>query len=204
MSVHDAAASGNARKSISRRLRYEILRRDDNTCRYCGGKAPDVALTIDHVVPVVLGGSDDPTNLVAACKDCNAGKSSSSPDAAIVARVSDEQLRWAAALKVAARQALAEQEALMTRLEPFFDYWYSLVPGYRHGNPGWELPSNWASQIAGLLAGGLPDAIVTDAMHVALTTRGVDNRFRYFMGIVRNRLAELHVQAQKLIENGEV
>ena len=94
--------------SVSKRTRYEVLRRDNNTCRYCGGTAPDVTLTIDHVTPVSLGGSDDPSNLVAACKDCNAGKSSSNPDAALVASVSDDALRWAAALKAAAAAAVAD------------------------------------------------------------------------------------------------
>lgn len=33
---------------VSKRLRYEVLRRDSHTCRYCGGAAPDVKLTVDH------------------------------------------------------------------------------------------------------------------------------------------------------------
>jgi 5-methylcytosine-specific restriction endonuclease McrA len=61
--------------SVSKRLRYEVLRRDDHACRYCGHTAPDVPLTVDHVIPVALGGTDEPENLVTACKDCNAGKS---------------------------------------------------------------------------------------------------------------------------------
>ena len=82
--------------AISKRTRYEVLRRDDHRCRYCGAAAPDVKLTIDHVVPVSLGGSDEPGNLVAACPDCNAGKAASNPDAPLVADVSDKAIRWAA------------------------------------------------------------------------------------------------------------
>jgi hypothetical protein len=185
-------------------LRFEILRRDNHTCRYCGRRAGAAELTIDHVVPVVLGGTDEPSNLVAACKDCNAGKSSSSPDAETVAQVSDEALRWGRAVRLAAQRALDEQGALLARLEPFEDYWYSHVPGYRIGNPYWELPSNWASTIAGFLAGGLPDSMVTDAMRVALTQRGVDDRFRYFIGVARNRLAEIHAEARALLDGGQV
>src|SRR5690606_40826449 len=51
-------------------------------------------LTIDHVLPVALGGSDDPSNLVAACRDCNAGKSSAAPDAETVAEVEVDSARW--------------------------------------------------------------------------------------------------------------
>ena len=64
--------------AVTKRVRFEVLRRDNHTCRYCGASAPDTTLTVDHVTPVALGGSHDPSNLVAACKDCNAGKASTS------------------------------------------------------------------------------------------------------------------------------
>lgn len=54
--------------------RFRILERDGFACRYCGRRPPAVVLEVDHVMPRCLGGSDDPTNLVAACEDCNAGK----------------------------------------------------------------------------------------------------------------------------------
>jgi len=190
------------RRAIPKRVRYEVLRRDNYTCRYCRSTSGE--LTIDHVIPAVLGGTDDPSNLVAACKDCNAGKASSGPDNGTVAKVSDEQLRWGTAVRLAATRALAEREAILARLDPFFDYWYETVPGYRMGDRRWELPSNWASCIAGLLAGGLPDAMVLDAMRIALSARGVDDRFRYFLGVARNQLAELHAHARQLIQDGAV
>jgi 5-methylcytosine-specific restriction endonuclease McrA len=40
-------------------------------CAYCFIKAP---LTRDHVVPVVRGGRDEPSNVVPACKRCNSSK----------------------------------------------------------------------------------------------------------------------------------
>jgi 5-methylcytosine-specific restriction endonuclease McrA len=61
---------------ISKRLRYEILRRDGHHCRYCGLGSDEVTITVDHVIPTALGGTDDPSNLVAACRDCNSGKAS--------------------------------------------------------------------------------------------------------------------------------
>lgn len=76
--------------AVSRRLRFEILRRDGHTCRYCGAKAPEAALTVDHVIPVALGGGDEPNNLVAACSDCNSGKSSVPADAAVVEDVDED------------------------------------------------------------------------------------------------------------------
>jgi hypothetical protein len=63
------------RKPVSVRARFEVFKRDDFTCRYCGRKTPDVILELDHVVPVADGGSNDPMNLVTSCWECNRGKS---------------------------------------------------------------------------------------------------------------------------------
>lgn len=82
--------------AVSKRLRYEILRRDNHACRYCGASAPTVKLNVDHVIPQALGGSDKPTNLVTACADCNSGKTSSLPNAEPVADVEQEAFRRAA------------------------------------------------------------------------------------------------------------
>jgi hypothetical protein len=51
-------------------LRKQILERDNYLCEYCGRRASEV----DHVIPISRGGSNEPTNLVAACYDCNRGK----------------------------------------------------------------------------------------------------------------------------------
>src|ERR1039457_6499184 len=102
---------GRHRVAVSKRLRYEVFRRDNHACRYCGATAPDVKLTIDHVVPKALGGSDtDPANLVTACEPCNAGKTSTNPDAPLVADVAQDALRWAKALTQSAEVMLAEQD----------------------------------------------------------------------------------------------
>ena len=55
-------------------LRWQVLERDKFTCRYCGHYAPNVQLEVDHLVPVVEGGTDDIDNLVTACFACNQGK----------------------------------------------------------------------------------------------------------------------------------
>jgi hypothetical protein len=63
-----------AREPISKKLRFEVFKRDSFTCQYCGKRAPDVILNCDHVKPVVEGGTTDILNLVTACFDCNSGK----------------------------------------------------------------------------------------------------------------------------------
>jgi len=63
--------------------RLIVLRRDCYICAYCGEPANEV----DHIQPRVLGGTDDLDNLVAACRRCNASKSSRS-EALFLARQS--------------------------------------------------------------------------------------------------------------------
>jgi 5-methylcytosine-specific restriction endonuclease McrA len=60
---------------LTNRQRFEILKRDGFTCQYCGRKPPEVILEVDHIFPVDKGGTNDPSNLIASCYDCNRGKS---------------------------------------------------------------------------------------------------------------------------------
>ena len=62
------------RKPISKKLRFEVFKRDSFTCQYCGRKAPDVVLEVDHIHPVSKGGKNELMNLVTSCRDCNRGK----------------------------------------------------------------------------------------------------------------------------------
>lgn len=63
------------REAISKRVRFEVFKRDCFRCQYCGNAAPDVLLVIDHIVPVAGGGDSDILNLVTSCDSCNSGKS---------------------------------------------------------------------------------------------------------------------------------
>jgi 5-methylcytosine-specific restriction endonuclease McrA len=59
-------------------LRFQILQASGFRCVYCGrgsNSTPPVELEVDHIVPVAAGGSNEPGNLQASCRDCNRGKS---------------------------------------------------------------------------------------------------------------------------------
>lgn len=55
-----------------------VLRRDKNTCGYCG----DFATTVDHVLPRSRGGPNSWANLIAACLTCNQLKADATPEEA--------------------------------------------------------------------------------------------------------------------------
>lgn len=64
----------NERKPISKKIRFEVLKRDKFTCQYCGKQSPEVILHLDHIKPVSKGGKNTLLNLVTSCADCNLGK----------------------------------------------------------------------------------------------------------------------------------
>jgi 5-methylcytosine-specific restriction endonuclease McrA len=46
----------------------------DPRCAYCDRRLTIKTSTIDHVTPLDLGGVDDESNVVLACKSCNVAK----------------------------------------------------------------------------------------------------------------------------------
>lgn len=65
------------RKNLSKKIRFEVLKRDMFKCQYCGRspiKDQDVVLEVDHIIPVAEGGNNEMINLVTSCWDCNRGK----------------------------------------------------------------------------------------------------------------------------------
>lgn len=62
------------RKEITKKMRFEVFKRDSFTCQYCGRMSPDVVLEVDHIKPVSKGGKNEMLNLITSCKDCNRGK----------------------------------------------------------------------------------------------------------------------------------
>ena len=52
---------------------------EEGRCHYCQRRAK--GLTIDHVKPLSLGGTNTPDNIVAACRSCNSAKGQRPPDA---------------------------------------------------------------------------------------------------------------------------
>jgi 5-methylcytosine-specific restriction endonuclease McrA len=57
-----------------------LFRRDQNICLFCGIRFDDSQLSRDHVIPLSRGGGDVWTNVVTACKRCNAHKGSALPN----------------------------------------------------------------------------------------------------------------------------
>lgn len=187
--------------AVSKRLRYEILKRDNHTCRYCGATAPNVPLRVDHVTPVALGGSDDPTNLVTACEPCNSGKTSSTPDAAVVADVASDALRWAAAMKQAAEQLREQQRPKLAYRQTFLDAWNGWTYDRKGEKKTFDLPNGWKTSLETFHQAGLAADVWPDIVEKAMTNKTVraDNLFRYCCGIAWRMVRELQDTAKGIV-----
>jgi len=186
--------------AVSKRVRFEVLRRDGHRCRYCGASADDGAvLTVDHVMPQALGGGDEPGNLVAACRDCNSGKSSSNPDAATIQRVSDDALRWRNAMARAAEDLAQELEVARAFRGEFEGEWNRWTSGFdKRRNP---LPNDWENRVDGWRLAGLPLELIVDSIGIAMRSQADRSaKFPYLCGVLRNRGKELHDRAQAILD----
>ncbi len=60
--------------SVAKKSRHHVFYRDQWHCRYCLRHLTPESATIDHVIPRSKGGPTQKSNLVAACRPCNAQK----------------------------------------------------------------------------------------------------------------------------------
>lgn len=180
--------------SVSKRLRFEILRRDNHTCQYCGEKAPDVTLHVDHVVPVTLGGSDKPDNLVAACKDCNLGKTSVPAGAPLVTAVGKMAATYALDLTERMTIIRAGLERDEEYLSDFHDAWNQW--NYKGTDEKIPLPPDYQPSLYRWAKMGVPMGLIERAIGIAMTKTGLKSpfpEFSYMAGIVWRTLDEVDV-----------
>ena len=186
--------------AVGKRLRYEILRRDNHACRYCGTAAPETRLTVDHVIPVVLGGTDEPSNLVTACEPCNTGKSAAPANAAVIDDVAADALRWSRAIARAADVALADLEQRIRRRAIFRDdIWNDWTYIYKGERRTVELPPGWEDAVDRFVAAGINELDFTEAVRIAMTRRTRDE-FKYMCGVLWNWVTERQKIAMQMLD----
>lgn len=119
------------RKPLKKSIRFEVFKRDSFTCQYCGAKAPDAILQVDHIIPVKEGGTDDIMNLVTSCRDCNLGKSCRmlSDDSVVVkrqrqAKEMQEKMEIIKMLAEWQRQLMEEQNKEIDMLEELLQLYH--------------------------------------------------------------------------------
>lgn len=173
------------RRSLSKRLRFEIFKRDGFRCVYCGGTPLQSILHVDHVEPVAEGGTDDAFNLVTACESCNLGKGAIRlADGTLpVGATTEEQkdraeliLEYLTVQTDIARARAAAGDALR-------NYWIEASQRQRGEDGGF--PTNMRGRLPGLLEQWPVEKLI-EAIDIA-TSKGLSilDEVKYFYGILR-------------------
>jgi hypothetical protein len=68
-----------ARYEISGLVQQKVWAADGFKCMFCGRTMGDVQLSVDHLIPLELGGVNDTSNYISACRRCNKDKGSEDP-----------------------------------------------------------------------------------------------------------------------------
>ena len=182
------------RRPMSKKLRFEVFKRDGFVCQYCGAAPPGAVLEIDHIDPVSSGGGDEEGNLVTACFDCNRGK------AARDLSVAPEALSARAARIAEAEEQLAGYREIMRRRDE------------RKEDDAWEV----VTALEGVaktrtvrlntvirFLERMPLHEVLDAARVAMRTKPYSDpqRFKYFCGVCWRKIERAESGADKGAES---
>lgn len=174
-----------SRLPISKKVRFEIFKRDGFTCQYCGAHPPDVILHVDHIKPVSRGGGNEPENLITACEACNLGKGAT-PLTAVpgslderTARIMEAEEQLAAYERVMAERRKRIEEDAWEVIDILFD------------RPK-DIPLHRLRSVKSFVERiGLSETM--EAAEIAASRRITrkDDRFRYFCGICWKKAREI-------------
>lgn len=171
--------------SASKKIRFEIFKRDGFKCAYCGKSPPAVVLEVDHIEPKAKGGKDDINNYITACFDCNRGKRDI-PLEKIPAQLQEnlEVLREQEAQLKEYRRFIAKIEK---RLTDDFDEINNI---YSENYPEWEFSDQFKNVSLRRFLQLLPKHRVIEALNIAITKwpNNKDRVIPYFCGVCWNMI----------------
>jgi hypothetical protein len=182
--IGDSAPEINTRKTIGKRKRFEIFKRDNFTCQYCGSTPPAVILHVDHILAVANGGGNETENLTTACQGCNLGKS------AVPLSVKPQSLEAAADdAREAAEQVREHAKMVREARIAMEDVCWEIAEVLHHGaGKGWS--HDKFNGVKGFVK-RLGYSGTLEAAYIAADKHGEGSRrFKYFCGICWNRVRE--------------
>lgn len=173
------------RIALSTKTRFDVFKRDQFVCQYCGAHPPGAVLHVDHIVPVAGGGTNDEDNLITACDHCNFGKGarplsdipkSLNQKAADVAEC-EEQIRGYAEVMQAKRERIENDCKIVARM--FADQYVRD-----------DIRPEWFSSIKRFIKQlGLDETI--EAMEIALSRDATEYQcFKYFCGVCWRKIKD--------------
>jgi len=168
-------------RSLSKKLRFEVFKRDEFKCQYCGATPPSAILQVDHINPVASGGTNDMDNLVTSCQPCNLGKSKNK-----LSSVPESLREKANRINEAEEQIRGYQEIILQKQERLEDETFaifkSLLPDQdRINKRDFLTVKNFINAL------GYFDVLEAAEIASAKFSYSPSRSFRYFCGICINK-----------------
>ena len=170
---------------MTKKLRFEIFKRDGFKCAYCGKAPPAVTLEIDHIDPKSKGGKDDINNLLTSCFDCNRGKRDV-PLTKIPGKLSDNL------------EILQEQESQLKEYRKFIKKIETRVNKdiedidaiYIESYPKWKFSDKFKEISLKRFLSLLPKHEIIESLRLAIARKGNnrDQVIHYFCGICWHKI----------------
>lgn len=176
------------RKGLSKKVRFDVFKRDSFECQYCGAHPPSATLHVDHINPVANGGGNDPDNLVTACDKCNLGKG-----ARLLSSVPESLSAKSERIKEQEDQVNGYFEAMQDKRDREIRHMWMVGEifceafGIDDKNEG--LRRDWLNSIK-MFNSKLGVFDVIDSMDIAIASKaGTKNQcFKYFCGVCWNKV----------------
>jgi len=171
--------------SISKKIRFEVFKRDNFTCAYCGRTPPAVTLEIDHINPKSRKGKDNINNLITACFDCNRGKKD------IPLKKIPTSLKINLEVLKEKEMQLAEYNKFVQKTERRINKQMQEVDDiYNSYFPNYCLSDNFKKVSLKRFFAHLPQQEILDSMNIACSKMNYnkDKAIPYFCGICWNKI----------------
>lgn len=173
------------RKPLTKKMRFDVFKRDSFVCQYCGSTPPKAVLEVDHINPVANGGKNSLDNLITSCFDCNRGKGAglltSIPES--VERRAEVMAEKMEQIKAFNRMVKANEK----RLEKEVD---EVQEAFEFYHPGYSFADKFRRSVR-LFLEKVPAHTVVDFMHRACCRiKSRDDALKYFCGICWKHIKE--------------
>lgn len=170
--------------AISKKMRFEVFKRDGFQCGYCGKTPPEVVLEVDHIDPKSKGGKDEINNYLTACFDCNRGKKD------IPLTKAPAQLSENLEILKLKEDQLKEYRKFVKKIETRINNDIrSIDIIYQEAYPDWQLSKQFKNTSVKKFLSLLPLHEVEEAMEIATSKFDKNNNYSrenaisYFCGV---------------------
>lgn len=170
------------RKSLTKKLRFQIFKRDLFSCQYCGQKPPGVVLEVDHMIPVSKGGENHEDNLITSCFDCNRGKSNESLDVCPESLAEKMELK-----KIKAEQLKAYEKMLRAERKRIKDG-VDVVRAVFEEYTGRTFSKRFSRSVQSFVERLTVDDVVESMEKACYRIDDPDSALKYFCGICWNKI----------------